>query len=127
MVISTDSEGGPIVGLLLPWHNEGWIRWSLASSAFRTDEELATYGIDHADGTFPDFPLPLRDQIIGLEGTIEDRYIARKGTAIGKPRQCRWPLGHCPTCGIASWDCVQDDRHIGCLSIEELRGHWSHA
>eukprot|EP00439_Symbiodinium_sp_Y106_P074363 s1077_g14.t1 len=91
MVISTDSEGGPIVGLLFPWHNEGWIRWSLASSAFRTDEELATYGIDHADGTFPDFPLPLRDQIIGWKvplkiGTLLERaqQLANPGSADGR-------------------------------------------
>ena len=64
-------------------HNEGWIHWSTASSAFRTDEELLQYGIDHGTATFPDFPLPMRDQIIAWK------------VPIVQPWKCKWLMGHC--------------------------------
>ena len=65
------------------WRNEGWIHWSTASSAFRTDEELLQYGIDHGTATFPDFPLPMRDQIIAWK------------VPIVQPWKCKWLMGHC--------------------------------
>ena len=106
------------------WHNEGWIHWSTASSAFRTDEELAAFGIDHAAGTCPDFPLPLRGQIIAWKvpwkiGTLLERaqQLANPGNADG-----RWAIAR----HVVLPRGLQDDRRIGCLSIEGLRGHWSH-
>ena len=73
------------------WRNEGWIHWSTASSAFRTDEELTQYGIDHGTETFPEFPLPMRDQTIAWKvplkiGTLLERaqQLSNPGNANGR-------------------------------------------
>ena len=101
------------------WDNEGWIHWSTASSAFRTGEELATYGIDHAAGTFPDFPLPLRDQIVAWKvplkiGTLQ---LANSGNADGSwaiARHVVLPRGiACKMTGILAACQLQDYAVIG--------------
>ena len=84
------------------WHNEGWIHWSTASSAFRTDEELTQYGIDHGTETFPEFPLPMRDQTIAWKVPLKIGTLLERAQQLSNPGNAngRWAIVVLPR-GIA--------------------------
>ena len=88
---------------------------------FRTYEELLQYGIDHGTGTFPDFPLPMRDQIIAWKvplkiGTLLERaqQLSNPGNANGRWAMVVSPRGiACKMTGVLAACQLKDYEVIG--------------
>ena len=61
---------------------------------FRTYEELLQYGIDHGTGTFPDFPLPMRDQIIAWKVPLKIGTLLERAQQLSNPGNAngRWAI-----------------------------------